>query len=275
MGTNVCVLASGSSGNCTLIHTDTTTILIDAGLPGKVAVERLLAADVHPSDIDAILITHEHTDHVSGLGTLSRALDIPVYASEATWKALDANPRVCGPVREKNKRVIAAGELFNVKDLAIQPFPVPHDAAGPLGYCIIDGARKVGIATDAGHATQEMKQQLADCDLLVIEANHDVEMLMVGSYPWALKRRILSDLGHLSNEAAGEFLGSIVTERTSNILLAHLSKENNLPELALLTVIAILRLNGIAVGKDLRVGLTYRNRMTRPIKIEKGYCKVC
>ncbi|NPV54125.1 MAG: MBL fold metallo-hydrolase [Firmicutes bacterium] len=275
MSTNICVLASGSSGNCTLIQTDTTRVLVDVGLPGKVVVERLLATGVHPGDVDAILITHEHADHVSGLGTLSRALDIPIYASEATWESLDANPRISGPIREKNKRMIAGGEPFDLKDLVIQPFPVPHDAADPLGYCIIDGPRKVGIATDAGHATQIMKRQLADCDLLVVEANHDIEMLMVGSYPWALKRRILSDLGHLSNEATGEFLGSIVTERTSNILLAHLSKENNVPELALLTVIAILKLNGISVGKDLRVGLTYRNRMTRPIKIEKGYCKVC
>lgn len=234
---NLCSIASGSSGNCICAGTDQTTVLVDAGISCKRICEGLKGIDRKPEEIDAIVITHEHSDHIQGLGVLSRKYKIPVYCSPGTrHRMLSAN--LLGKVDSELFHTVPADEDFQVKDLTIHPFRVSHDAAQPYAYKFYCGSKTAAVATDLGYYDNYIVDQLRDLDVLLLESNHDVNMLQVGVYPYYLKQRILGLKGHLSNESAGRLLSDILHDHTKHILLGHLSKENNYEALAYATVCA-------------------------------------
>ena len=230
----ICLLASGSRGNALYLESDECRVLIDAGLPARELTRRLAGIGVCSEDLDALLVTHEHGDHCLGVGPLSRRHALPVYLHHATRAALPNLGRI------DDLREITDGAAFDFKDLRITPFPVTHDAVAPVGYLIETAAGKIGVATDLGIATRLVRERLKGCRALVLEANHDPELLRDGPYPWPLKQRIRGHHGHLSNDDCAELLGEVVCDRLEAVFLAHLSLENNRPELAQATVSAVL-----------------------------------
>ena len=227
----LCSIASGSSGNCIYVGSDTTHLLVDVGISGKKTEAGLHALDIDGRDIDGILLTHEHADHISGLGVLARKYEIPIYATRGTLDAVCSSTSL-GKLDKELLYEIRADEKFVIKDLTVNPMHISHDAAEPVAYRIGYGQRKVGICTDLGVYNDYTVECLKGMDALLIEANHDVNMLQVGPYPYYLKQRILGDRGHLSNENSGRLLSRILHDKLQTIILGHLSKENNLPELA-------------------------------------------
>ncbi|HIC96578.1 TPA: MBL fold metallo-hydrolase [Candidatus Bipolaricaulota bacterium] len=229
----ICVLGSGSGGNATLIKEGRgRAILIDAGLSYLQVGRELKALGIEPQEIEAILITHEHADHCCEVGLLARRLGCPIYGTERTLRGLGW---LLGGLEEL--RPFALGEELEIGGLRIESFPVFHDALEPCGYLISSGEGTVGLATDLGVVTRTVMENLARCDVVILEANHDLEMLRNGPYPWELKQRIRSEVGHLSNEACGEALTELARRgRLRTAFLAHLSRTNNRPELALETV---------------------------------------
>jgi phosphoribosyl 1,2-cyclic phosphodiesterase len=259
-----CSLYSGSSGNCLFLGTEKTRILIDTGLSAKRIVEALCSIGEKPSDISAILVSHEHSDHVKGAGIFSRKFNVPVYANENTWDAMEA---AIGPVDSKNKMYFNTGKEFEILDVCVNPFNIPHDAAEPVGFNFFVGNKKITTATDIGHINKGLLQYLENNDLLFLEANHDVEMLKVGPYPWHLKRRIMGDSGHLSNEMAGKVIAYMAGKGTRKFLLGHLSRENNFPELAYQTVCNALSEKQICAGVDVELSVAMRDRAGRVIEV--------
>jgi len=224
----ICILASGSRGNAVYVSGGSTSILIDAGLSGIEIERRLNSKGLYPEDLDAILVSHEHTDHIQGVGVLSRRFNLPIYISSKTEKASVSQ---LGNVRViKN---FECGSPFTIKDLSIHPFSISHDAEDPSGFTISQNGTKVGIATDLGIATSMVKEHLKGCSLLILEANHDEDMLINGPYPWPIKQRIKSRTGHLSNEASKNLLKELQHDRLKHVILAHLSQINNTPQKAL------------------------------------------
>ena len=224
----ICVLASGSRGNAIYISGGSTSILIDAGLSGIEIERRLKSKELCPEDLDAIIVSHEHTDHIQGVGVLSRRFNLPVYISSKTEKAAVSQ---LGNVRViKNFK---CGSTFMIKDLSIHPFSISHDAEDPSGFTVNQNGTKIGLATDLGIATSMVKEHLKGCSLLILEANHDEDMLLNGPYPWPVKQRIKSRTGHLSNEASKNLLKEVQHDRLKYVILAHLSKTNNTPQKAL------------------------------------------
>lgn len=240
-------IASSSGGNCVYIGTEYTNILIDAGLSGKRIEEGLSRLELTGHDIDAVFVTHEHADHVDGIGVLSRRYDIPVYATEGTWGNM---PVKVGELRPRNKRAVYADENLFFNDLCIQPFEIPHDAAEPVGYSIVTDNDKITVATDMGHITDIVKENIKGSSVLLLESNHDINMLKNGPYAYSLKQRILSDKGHLSNSVAGAFLSKTADSKLKYVFLGHLSKENNTPQLAFDTVKDIVSESGAEIGGD-------------------------
>lgn len=258
MSFKFCSLFSGSSGNASYIGTEKTHLLIDAGFTGRKIEQALKDIDIDPSMLDGILITHEHTDHVQSAGVLSRRYDLPIYANEATWEAMEDK---LGNISIKNIRIFDSDRDFYIKDINIQPYSIPHDAADPVGFCFFHGRNKISIMTDLGHTNSKIIKTVMDSDLIVLEANHDIDMLRGGTYPWPLKRRILGRKGHLSNKDAGLALVEMVKgSKLTHVLLAHLSKENNIPHLAYETVVSILEDYGIRNGEDIVIDMTHRDR---------------
>ncbi|MGG2197568.1 MULTISPECIES: MBL fold metallo-hydrolase [Paenibacillus] len=233
MGIRFTVLGSGSTGNATVVATEEGKVLIDAGLSAKKIDQLMKERDMSLSEIDAILVTHEHADHIKGLGAVARKYNLPVYANEKTWSELD---RHIGEIAEANRCVMQTGEVREFGSLQVESYGISHDAAEPVGYCFYHEEEKLSVATDLGYMSSKVKEKIQDSDVLVLESNHDIEMLRMGRYPWNIKRRILSDVGHLSNEAAGHALLDVMTERTKRVYLAHLSRDHNLMDLARLTV---------------------------------------
>ncbi len=232
-----CSIASGSSGNCIFVGTGQTSVLIDAGISGKRVTEGLCAIDRSPKELDAILITHEHSDHIKGLGVLARKYGIPVYTTDGTIHAmLDQN--MLGKVDASLFHAIVPDEEFRIGELAVHPFHVSHDAADPVAYRLRCGEKSVAVATDLGYYDDYTVERLRDLDAVLIESNHDVNMLQVGAYPYYLKQRILGRRGHLSNDNAGRLLGEILNDKMKAVMLGHLSKENNYEALAMATVCA-------------------------------------
>ena len=227
----MCSIASGSSGNCVYVGSQATHLLVDTGISGKRVEQGLKGLDLSPKDLDGILITHEHADHISGLGVITRKYEIPVYATEGTIKAMLESGSL-GKVEESLFHPIKEDEKFILKDLTINPMHISHDAVQPVAYRISYGNKRVGICTDLGVYNDYTVECLRNLDLLYLEANHDVHMLQVGPYPYYLKQRILGERGHLSNEAAGKLLSRLLHDGMQAVVLGHLSKENNLPELA-------------------------------------------
>jgi phosphoribosyl 1,2-cyclic phosphodiesterase len=222
-----CVLASGSSGNAALLATESTRILVDAGLSMRELGRRMLAAGENLEDIDAILLTHEHSDHISGVPVLARRLKKPkpFFLTRLTGPAIDWENSI--PVLEP----FQAGASFRIGDIDVQSFSVPHDAIDPVGFCLQAQGVRIGIATDLGYIPQSVKHHLNRCDLLLIEANHDLEMLKVGPYPWSVKQRVMSRVGHLSITVTCDFLADELDSRAQHVILGHVSEANNHPEI--------------------------------------------
>lgn len=250
-----CSLVSGSSGNAVLVSDDRTNLLIDSGLNGKRTAQSLGEIGLEASDIDAILVTHEHSDHISGVGVLSRRYHIPVYANEATW---DAMACTLGRMDSECVKIFETGCEFEIGSIGVRAFSTPHDAADSVGYNLFVLGKKLSVATDMGHIEQTVLEALDGSDMLLLEANHDIEMLRNGRYPAFLKKRILSDVGHLSNEGAGQIALRLAERGTRAILLGHLSSENNYPQLAYQVVSDIIQRAGLAVGGDVRLAVAQR-----------------
>ena len=222
----ICMLASGSKGNATYISDGDTSILIDAGLSGVELQRRLASRNLAPEHLDAIIVTHEHSDHIQGVGVLSRRYKVPVYVSKKTHQA---SPKL-GSLHETKS--FECGKTFHISNLIIHPFSVSHDAEDPVGFTIGQNGTTIAIATDLGIATSMVKEHLKHCALLILEANHDPQMLETGPYPWPLKQRIKSRTGHLSNTSSKILLEELQHENLQHVILAHLSEINNTPRLA-------------------------------------------
>ena len=226
-------LYSGSSGNSLLVQTENTMVLIDAGVSSKKIELALANLNFDPNKISGILVTHEHSDHVQGLGTFSKKYNLPVYVNQ---KTLDAMPKQKEKI-EKNVNLIKIEEKFEINDLQIKPFSIPHDAANPCGFNICKDNKKISIATDIGHMTNGIIKNLEDSKFILIEANYDPEVLMYSKYPYPLKNRIAGPTGHLSNQSAGKTISYLLKSGLKQAMLGHLSKESNFPELAYKTVV--------------------------------------
>ena len=247
-------LFSGSSGNAVYVGCDTTHLLVDAGMSGSRIIAALQGVGVNPKELTAILVTHEHIDHIRGVGVLARKFDIPVYATPGTWNAMADK---LGAVADKNRRTFDAGTGFSLGDIDVLGFPTPHDAAESCGYTFELGRSRFALATDIGCVRDGWFKCVEGADAVLLESNYDPDMLQAGPYPYELKKRILSRRGHLSNDDAGETAARLVRAGARQIVLGHLSKENNFPELALKSVESALEEAGITpqVDVDLRVAL--------------------
>jgi len=251
-----CSLYSGSSGNSIFVGSEQTKILVDAGLTGKSIISALENIGEDPRELNGILITHEHSDHVKGAGIMSRKFDIPIYANEKTWIAME---RCLGNIKSHNIRLVE--QDFTIRDMEITSFRVPHDAVACRGYTIAHGGKKISIATDIGVFTEEIRRNIIESDLVLLESNHDIEMLKFGPYPYDLKRRVLSEVGHLSNIDAGKAALEILKQGSKKIVLGHLSGTNNIPELAFKTVENIFLEEKLSIGQGLDVDLALASRI--------------
>lgn len=256
----ICVLASSSSGNATLVETDEVKFLIDAGLPGTRIVKLLSQVGVEAESLEAIVVSHEHRDHISGVGVLSRRFRLPVYINAATY---DRARTVFGPI--PGYSLFESGRPFVLGDVEVEPFHLPHDAADPMGFVCRQGDVSVGLAMDLGKVTGLVLEKLRGCRAVVIESNHDEEMLLNGPYSWPLKQRIKSARGHLSNKNAARALLKLVPDGTRSIVLGHLSQENNDPDLALATVKNTLSDAGLLWAD---IHLTFPDRPGRVVEID-------
>ncbi|AKL97330.1 metal-dependent hydrolase, beta-lactamase superfamily I [Clostridium aceticum] len=257
MTTYFCSLASGSSGNCHFLTNEEEHLLIDAGLSGKKIQGRLQEVGFDAKSITGILVSHEHNDHICGVGVLSRRFNVPIYANEATWEAMKDK---IGNIASENIKLFETEKPFFIGKLKVLAYSTSHDAAEPVGFTFESSHAKISVATDLGFVNKGIIDKIKNSNLVVLEANHDEDMLKAGSYPYYLKRRILSDIGHLSNEAAGNAIVDLVKKDVKNVLLAHLSKENNFPELAMITVKGILQRHEINIGEDVSIDLAYRDK---------------
>lgn len=228
-------IASGSSGNCIYTGTENTHILIDAGISAKRIEKGLFELGVKPNELSAICITHEHSDHIKGLGVLARRYGVPIYGTEGTLREIQ-KAKGLGEFSSDLLKPLTPDAPLSIGDMEVLPFHIDHDAADPVAYRIQAENKSVAVATDLGHYNQYTVDHLLDLDAVLLESNHDLRMLQTGPYPYYLKRRIMGDFGHLSNENAGRLLNCILNDKMKYILLGHLSKENNLPELAFETV---------------------------------------
>ncbi|NIP37889.1 MAG: MBL fold metallo-hydrolase [Candidatus Dadabacteria bacterium] len=248
----ICTLASGSSGNCLYVETEHSKILVDAGISNKQITKRLGSIDVDIKDIDAVVVSHEHTDHALALPYLKA----PVYVSSS----------VTGLWNDKvyDLRRFETGSVFSVNDTTITSFPVPHDAVDPVGFTLHDGTCKLGVVTDIGVSTKLISERLKGCNLLVVEFNHDENMMLYSPYPWHLKQRIKSRLGHLSNTEASNLLSTVANSGLHSVVLAHLSKVNNKAESAL--EFAYNALSKLGLG-DVNINIAPRNNISEVIEI--------
>lgn len=255
-----CSVGSGSSGNCHYVSYKNTNILVDAGLSGKRITNGLNDIDVDMNTVKGIFITHEHSDHIKGAGIISRKFDIPIFANVKTWCAMKDK---LGDIKDHNMKVFENDKSYSLGDIIVRPFSIEHDSADAVGYNFYTGNNdKISIATDIGCITDNIRRHLYKSKLVVLESNYDPNMLMMGSYPYSLKRRVMSEEGHLSNEDAAKFCIELVNQGTERILLAHLSKENNFPELAYETSKGILAQNDIIVGQDVKLDVLLREEVS-------------
>jgi len=228
------MLASGSRGNCALVASARTRILVDAGISCRETFKRMKLAGEDPQALSAILITHEHSDHVYGLATLAKKLSIPIFMTaptHAAWARAMRNVNGERPRLERLER-FESGHRFQIGDIEVKPFTIPHDAADPVGFTFRIEGSKVSLVTDLGYLSANVLDHLRKSDVLIMESNHDVEMLRGGSYPWSVKQRVASNVGHLSNEKLAHFFAGDYDNSAAFVVLAHLSEQNNHPEIA-------------------------------------------
>lgn len=241
------VLASGSTGNAIFVETEDHSFLVDAGLSGKQMEALFQKIDRDMGKLSGILVTHEHSDHIKGVGILARKYKLPIYANEKTWNAMDG---LIGQVPVEQKFTFSMETVKSFGSLDIESFGVSHDAADPMFYVFHHSGKKLVLITDTGYVSDRMKGLISNADAYVFESNHDVQMLRMGRYPWSIKRRILSDVGHVSNEDAAIAMSEVAGDRTKRFYLAHLSQDNNIKELARMSVSQTLESRGIIVGEQ-------------------------
>ena len=260
-------IASGSSGNCIYIGSDTTHLLMDVGISRKRTVEALRDLDLELRDIDGIFLTHEHSDHIAGLPMICKKSEMPIYATRGTIEAILRMPK-CADIDPGRFIPIRSDEKITIKDMQVDPMKISHDAAEPVGYRVLYGKKKACVCTDLGCYTDYTVECLKNSDVVLLESNHDVNMLQVGRYPYPLKRRILGDRGHLSNASSGQLLSRILNDHMKGIFLGHLSQENNLPELAFETVrVEIISSDSDYSPEELPIYVADRKRPSALIEI--------
>lgn len=265
MSIEFCSLASGSSGNSQYIGTQSTHLLVDLGLTTKYVVNALAHLDVDPSAIGGILITHEHSDHIKGIGAFHRKYGTPIYCHEAAWEAI--RPSI-GKHDATKVHFITEDEGFAIGDIHVEAVAIHHDAVAPLGYILESQGACVGVVTDLGCIYEGLLDALKRVQLLLLEANHNVDMLLRGPYPYPLKRRVMSDQGHLSNEHCAEAVIHLYRYgRLKSVFLGHLSKDNNTPDLAYETLRSALAMEGIKVDEDILLEMTFRNRIGKRVRL--------
>lgn len=260
-----CSFASGSSGNCYMVRYGETALLVDAGISGKRIFEGMERTGTPLEQLEAVLVTHEHIDHVKSLPIVTRkAPNVKVYANKATWENIDRK------VAEDKKAYFTTGEDFYIGKILVRPFPISHDAAEPVGFSLYADGSQISIVTDTGHITEEIFSEITEADLLVLEANHEVEVLQMCSYPYQTKRRILGDKGHLSNVTAGKCICRLMEakDKARRILLGHLSNQNNEPELAKMTIGNILMEEDIYIGDRLKMDVILRDCVSPVYEVE-------
>lgn len=263
----LCSITSGSSGNCIYLGSEHTSLLIDAGISGKRIEAGLNAIDMSTKDMDGILITHEHSDHIQGLGVLARKYGVPIYTTKGTIKAISETAS-CGKIPEGLFREVEEDCIVEIGDLKVSPFAISHDAAQPVGYRVHHGEQSAAVVTDLGLYDDYIVERLQGLDVLLLEANHDVNMLQVGSYPYYLKRRIMGERGHLSNESAGQLLCQLLHDDMKAIVLGHLSRENNYEALAYETVCSEVTMGENPYkSKDFRITVAHRDQPSGLIAI--------
>lgn len=263
-----CPLYSGSSGNALFVQYGATRLLIDAGKSGKTIADALKSIGVAPETLDGVLITHEHSDHICGAGVLCRKYKLPVYATEDTWCAMDTK---VGEIPAGLRRTFDKQEDFYLGQIGVEPFAIPHDAADPVGYRLYGGGVSVSTATDLGHFTRALRDRLAGSSLVLLESNHDPELLKMNPhYSYALKQRILGNHGHLSNDACADAMMQLLDSGVHNVILGHLSGENNRPELALATSEERAERDGVRLGQDLMIDLAWRDRVGGVYTLKEG-----
>ena len=254
-----CSLYSGSNGNSLFVKNNDTRILIDAGVSTKKITTALSKIGESPDKIDAVLISHEHKDHIQGIKVFFKKYGVPVYANAKTWGEIEKFTQDVIPDGEK--RYFVTNEEFKLKDITVRPFAISHDAVEPVGFNIFADEKKLTTATDLGYISNDIMTALDSSDLIFIESNHDKEMLRMGIYPWYLKQRILSKEGHLSNDAAGRAIAYFAQRGTKKFILGHLSKNNNFPELAYQTVKNILSSHNLSITDDISVSIASQDNI--------------
>ncbi|MCR4649092.1 MAG: MBL fold metallo-hydrolase [Lachnospiraceae bacterium] len=260
-------IASGSSGNCIYVGDDNTHILIDVGISAKAVEEGLNKLDLTIGDIDAILVTHEHSDHIKGLGVVERKKEIPVYASMGTIEGI-YSAKSLGSFNLDTLKSLRDLSSFEIGDFTFTPHPVFHDANEPLCFSFENNKKKAAVVTDLGHYDEELIDFLGGLDYMVIEANHDIRMLQTGPYSYNLKRRIMSDEGHLSNESSGKFISRLLNDNIQGIMLAHLSDMNNLPDLAYEAVKVEITMSDTKYdGLDFPIYVAKRSEISRVVEL--------
>lgn len=258
------VLASGSTGNAVYVESGDQAFIVDAGLTGKKMEQLFDKIDRDIKKLSGILVTHEHSDHIKGVGVLARKYNVPVFANEKTWQAM--TPSVGNiPLDQRFQFHMETVQTFGT--LEIESFGVSHDAADPMFYTFHENGRKLAVITDTGYVSERMKGIIRGADAFVFESNHDVNMLQMGSYPWSTKRRILSDVGHVSNEDAAIAMSDVVFEKDTHIYLSHLSKDNNMKDLARLSVAQTLQSVGIMPGEFVHLHDTDAEEPTKLVMV--------
>ena len=251
------------AGNCLYVESENTKLLIDAGVSLKKIETGLETLNVSPSSLDGILVTHEHSDHIQSLGNLSKKFNLPVYANSETF---DAMPKQTDKISAENINKFKVTEKFQIKDIEVNPFSIPHDAVNPCGFSISNNSEKLSIATDIGHMTNDILKQLEDSKFILLESNYDTEVLKCSKYPYLLKQRIAGPNGHLSNEVASKVINYLLQGNLKTAMLGHLSKESNFPELAYQTVVDEIIRAGTDVSK-LNLSVASRDKVGNLIHI--------
>ncbi len=258
------VIASGSSGNAIYVESENSRILIDAGLNGKKLTEHFAKIDRNPADLTAILVSHEHRDHVAGVGVLARKHQIPIYANANTWQGMD---QIVGKIPTDLKFEFPTSTKVMIGGLEIESFGVSHDSREAMFFSVYEQDSKLSVITDTGYVSDRMKGVIDNSDTFVFECNHDVNLLRMGRYPWYLQQRILGDRGHVSNEDAAIAMSEVIGSQTKRIYMAHLSKENNYKELARMTVEQMLQSADCPVGKQFFIYDTFPDKPTELVEV--------